>query len=107
MNTLLVEYRWRGLLQDATEGVADHLGEAPRTMYIGFDPTAASLHLGSLVPIMGLVHAQRAGHTPIALVGGGTGLIGDPSGKTAERQLLTKELAEQVVPEPEEVASTE
>jgi tyrosyl-tRNA synthetase len=93
MTTLLEEYRWRGLLQDATEGVADHLGEAPRTMYIGFDPTAASLHLGSLVPIMGLVHAQRAGHTPIALVGGGTGLIGDPSGKTAERQLLTKELA--------------
>jgi tyrosyl-tRNA synthetase len=93
MTSLLDEFRARDLLQDATEGVADHLGEAPRTIYIGFDPTAASLHLGSLVPIMGLVHAQRAGHTPIALVGGGTGLIGDPSGKTAERQLLTKEKA--------------
>ncbi|MDE3003706.1 MAG: tyrosine--tRNA ligase [Gemmatimonadota bacterium] len=93
MKNLLDEYRARDLLQDATEGVAEHLLEAPRTIYIGFDPTARSLHLGSLVPIMGLVHAQRAGHTPIALVGGGTGLIGDPSGKAAERQLLTKELA--------------
>lgn len=93
MTPLLEEYRARDLLQDATDGVAEHLGEAPRTVYIGFDPTAPSLHLGSLVPIMGLVHAQRSGHTPIALVGGGTGLIGDPSGKTAERQLLTRELA--------------
>ena len=93
MSQLLEEYRARDLLQDATEGAAEHLAEAPRAIYIGFDPTAASLHLGSLVPIMGLVHAQRAGHTPIALVGGGTGLIGDPSGKTAERQLLTKEKA--------------
>ncbi len=93
MTTFMEELRWRDLLQDSTEGADDHLAEAPRTIYIGFDPTAASLHLGSLVPIMGLVHAQRAGHTPIALVGGGTGLIGDPSGKTAERQLLTKEKA--------------
>lgn len=93
MTSFIDELTRRGLLQDATEGAAEHLLEAPRTMYIGFDPTAASLHLGSLVPIMGLVHAQRAGHTPIALVGGGTGLIGDPSGKTVERQLLTKELA--------------
>ena len=93
MTSLIEELRWRELLQDTTEGAADHLAEAPRTVYIGFDPTAPSLHLGSLVPIMGLVHAQRAGHTPIALVGGGTGLIGDPSGKTAERQLLTKEKA--------------
>ena len=93
MNDLPTELRTRGLLQDATEGVAEHLAEAPRTVYIGFDPTAASLHLGNLVPIMGLVHAQRAGHTPIALVGGGTGLIGDPSGKTAERLLLTREQA--------------
>jgi tyrosyl-tRNA synthetase len=91
--TLLDEFRWRGLLHDATEGAADHLSEAGRAVYIGFDPTAPSLHLGSLVPIMGLVHAQRAGHTPIALVGGGTGLIGDPSGRSAERQLLTKETA--------------
>lgn len=91
--SLLDEYRARDLLQDATDGVADHLAGAPRTIYIGFDPTAPSLHLGNLVPIMGLVHAQRAGHSPIALVGGGTGLIGDPSGKTVERQLLTRELA--------------
>jgi tyrosyl-tRNA synthetase len=89
--SLLDELRWRGLLQDATEGVAEHLAEAPRTVYIGFDPTGRSLHIGTLLPIMGLVHAQRAGHTPIALVGGGTGLIGDPSGKTVERKLLTKE----------------
>lgn len=93
MKNVVNEYRARDLMQDATEGVSEHLIEAPRTIYIGFDPTAPSLHLGSLIPIMGLVHAQRAGHTPIALVGGGTGLIGDPSGKTAERQLLTRELA--------------
>jgi tyrosyl-tRNA synthetase len=93
MSGLVDEFRARGFLQDATDGAEAHLAEAPRTVYIGFDPTAASLHLGSLVPIMGLVHAQRAGHTPIALVGGGTGLIGDPSGKTVERQLLTKQLA--------------
>lgn len=89
--SVLDELRWRGLLQDATEGTAEHFAESPRTVYIGFDPTGASLHIGTLLPIMGLVHAQRAGHTPIALVGGGTGLIGDPSGKTAERRLLTKE----------------
>ncbi len=93
MTSLLDEFRSRNLLHDATEGVAEHLAEAPRTVYVGFDPTGPSLHIGSMVPIMGLVHAQRAGHTPIALVGGGTGLIGDPSGKTAERQLLTKEQA--------------
>lgn len=93
MMNLLDEYRERDLLQDATEGVSEHLLEESRRIYIGFDPTARSLHLGSLVPIMGLVHAQRAGHTPIALIGGGTGLIGDPSGKSSERQLLTKELA--------------
>ena len=94
MTSVLDEFRTRDMLQDATEGASDHFAEAPRTVYIGFDPTAPSLHLGNLVPIMGLVHAQRAGHTPIALVGGGTGLIGDPSGKTAERLLLTKERAE-------------
>jgi tyrosyl-tRNA synthetase len=88
---LIDELRRRALLQDVTEGAAEHLAEAPRTVYVGFDPTGPSLHIGSMVPIMGLVHAQRAGHTPIALVGGGTGLIGDPSGKTAERKLLTKE----------------
>jgi tyrosyl-tRNA synthetase len=92
MTSVLDEFRARGLLQDATEGAAQHLSE-PRTIYNGFDPTAPSLHVGNLVPIMGLVHAQRAGHTPVALVGGGTGLIGDPSGKDSERQLLTKEVA--------------
>ena len=93
MSKLREELQWRGLLQDATEGAAEHLAEAPRTGYIGFDPSASSLHVGNLLVVMDLVHMQRYGHTPIALVGGGTGLIGDPSGKTAERQLLTKEIA--------------
>ncbi len=91
MNSFLDDLSWRGMLYASTEGADEHLAGAPRTVYIGFDPTAKSLHVGSLLTIMGLVHAQRAGHTPIALVGGGTGLIGDPSGKTLERQLLTKE----------------
>lgn len=91
---LLDELAWRGLLHDITDGVAEHLAASPRTVYVGFDPTGPSLHIGTLLPIMGLVHAQRAGHTPIALVGGGTGLIGDPSGKTAERRLLSKQEVE-------------
>ena len=91
--SLLEEYRWRGTLQDSTEGAEAALAEGPVTAYIGFDPTAASLHVGNLMPIMGLVHLQRAGHHPIVVVGGGTGLIGDPSGKTEERQLLTRETA--------------
>ncbi len=85
------ELKWRGLLYDATEGVEGYLAENRVTHYIGFDPTAASLHVGSLLQIMTLARMQRAGHTPIALVGGGTGLIGDPSGKTHERQLLSAE----------------
>lgn len=89
--SVLDELAWRGLLQDATEGAAEHLAQEPRGVYIGFDPTADSLHVGSLLPIMLLVHLQRAGHHPIALVGGATGLIGDPSGKSAERPLLTRE----------------
>lgn len=93
MNSVLDEFAWRGMLHDATDGAAGHLAERDRVCYIGFDPTAPSLHVGSLLPIMGLVHMQRAGHHPIALVGGGTGLIGDPSGKTAERQLLTADKA--------------
>lgn len=91
---LLDEYQWRGLLYDATEGAAQAFAAEPRIAYIGFDPTASSLHVGSLLPIMGLVHLQRAGHTPVALVGGGTGLIGDPSEKAAERALLSREQAE-------------
>ncbi len=89
MSNLLAEYRWRGMLNDSTEGVGEELAKGGRTAYIGFDPTGSSLHVGSLLTIMGLVHFQRAGHSPIGLVGGGTGLIGDPSGKTQERQLLT------------------
>jgi tyrosyl-tRNA synthetase len=85
------EFEWRGLIHNATEGVRDALAKDKLTGYIGFDPTAASLHVGSLLPIMSLARMQRLGHSPIALVGGGTGLIGDPSGKTAERQLLTLE----------------
>jgi tyrosyl-tRNA synthetase len=82
------ELEWRGLVYGATDGLRDALRDRV-TLYIGFDPTAASLHVGSLLPIMALARAQRCGHSPIALVGGGTGLIGDPSGKTAERMLLT------------------
>jgi len=85
------EFEWRGLLFDATPGLKDILAKESVNAYIGFDPTASSLHVGSLLPIMGLARLQRFGHTPIALVGGGTGLIGDPSGKTAERQLLNAE----------------
>ena len=82
---MIEELRWRGLLADASEHAAAAFAAGQVTGYIGFDPTAPSLHVGSLVPIMGLVHLQRAGHCPIALVGGGTGLIGDPSGKASER----------------------
>lgn len=83
------ELTWRGLVYDATEGLRDAVAGGSVTLYAGFDPTAPSLHVGNLVPIMGLAHFQRAGHSPIALVGGGTGLIGDPSGKSTERELLS------------------
>ncbi|OZV70580.1 tyrosine--tRNA ligase [Winogradskyella aurantia] len=82
------ELRWRGMLHDSMPGVEDHLSEAMRTAYVGFDPTADSLHIGNLVPIMLLAHYQRCGHKPLALVGGATGMIGDPSGKSSERNLL-------------------
>ncbi len=82
------ELRWRGMVQDIMPGTEEQLLKEPTTAYIGFDPTADSLHVGSLVPIMILLHFQRCGHHPIALVGGATGLIGDPSGKKAERKLL-------------------
>jgi len=94
-NAYLAELRWRGFLEAMTsEDVGPHLSEARRTIYAGFDPTADSLHLGHLVPVMALAHAQRHGHRPLALAGGGTGLIGDPSGKTSERTLLSKADAE-------------
>src|SRR5688572_5864850 len=89
---VLDELRWRGLVYQHTDGVPDALAAGPVSAYIGFDPTGSSLHVGSLLPIMVLVHLQRSGHRPVALVGGGTGMIGDPSGKSAERQLLTSEL---------------
>jgi len=82
------EIRWRGLLHDIMPGTEDQLQKELTTAYIGFDPTADSLHIGSLVQIMLLMHFQKAGHKPIALVGGATGMIGDPSGKSAERNLL-------------------
>lgn len=81
------------MLQDVTEGAEEAIADGTQSGYAGFDPTADSLHVGHLIPIMGLVHLQRAGHRPIALVGGGTGLIGDPSGKSLERQLLTLDRA--------------
>src|SRR4051812_4735591 len=84
---LLEELKWRGQLFQYTEQVEAALGRGVVTGYVGFDPTASSLHVGNMVPLMGLVHLQRAGHRPIALVGGGTGLIGDPSGKASERPL--------------------
>ncbi|MBL8175141.1 MAG: tyrosine--tRNA ligase [Bryobacterales bacterium] len=91
-DAFLEELRWRGFLESTTSDDLDSfLAESRRTMYVGFDPTADSLHLGSLIPVMALAHAQRHGHKPLVLVGGGTGLIGDPSGKTAERTLLTRE----------------
>jgi tyrosyl-tRNA synthetase len=85
----LAELAWRGMLMQQTDGAAKMLGAGPVSGYAGFDPTAPSLHVGSLVPVMGLVHLQRTGHRPFVLVGGGTGMIGDPSGKTAERTLQT------------------
>lgn len=87
---LVEELRWRGLIYNISEGAEEVLTRERVTAYIGFDPTSDSLHVGSLLPIMVLVHLQRHGHTPIAVVGGGTGLIGDPSGKSKERQLLSE-----------------
>ncbi|WP_291724545.1 tyrosine--tRNA ligase [Bernardetia sp.] len=85
---LIEELRWRGMLQDSTPDTEKYLLENKISGYIGFDPTADSLHIGNLATIMLLVHLQRAGHTPYALVGGATGMVGDPSGKSAERNLL-------------------
>jgi len=88
MKNFIEELTWRGMIHDVMPGAEEHLNEAMRSAYVGFDPTADSLHIGNLVPIMLLAHFQRCGHKPIALIGGATGMIGDPSGKSAERNLL-------------------
>jgi len=92
MKDFIEEMRWRGMIHDMTPGVQELMASEMTTAYIGFDPTADSLHIGSLVQIMTLVHLQRAGHKPLALVGGATGMVGDPTGKSAERNLLTPEI---------------
>jgi tyrosyl-tRNA synthetase len=86
--SIISELKWRGMLQDIMPGTEEQLSREMTTGYIGFDPTADSLHIGSLVPILLLVHLQKAGHKPVALVGGATGMVGDPSGKNEERNLL-------------------
>jgi tyrosyl-tRNA synthetase len=91
MNDLIAELQWRGMVHDIMPGTKEQLQKEMTTGYIGFDPTADSLHIGSLVPILLLVHLQKAGHKPIALVGGATGMVGDPSGKSEERNLLNEE----------------
>jgi tyrosyl-tRNA synthetase len=93
--SLFDEYQWRDMVYDATDGASEMLAKEKVTCYIGFDPTASSLHVGSLLPIMALARLQRFGHSPIALVGGGTGMIGDPSGKSQERTLLSIEEIDQ------------
>lgn len=90
MNSFIQELRWRGMLQDMTPEIEEHLAKGMASAYLGFDPTADSLHIGHLVGVMTLLHFQRAGHKPFALVGGATGMIGDPSFKSAERNLLDK-----------------
>ncbi|MDR0327935.1 MAG: tyrosine--tRNA ligase [Planctomycetaceae bacterium] len=96
MQDIILELSWRGLIHQATnpETIADWLNEKPRTVYVGFDPTADSLHVGHLVALMNLRRFQQCGHRPIALAGGATGMIGDPSGKSEERNLLSKEQIE-------------
>ncbi|OEK00770.1 tyrosine--tRNA ligase [Roseivirga sp. 4D4] len=91
-NPLVEELRWRGMIHDIMPGTEEQLSKELTAGYIGFDPTADSLHIGNLVPVMLLVHLQRAGHKPVALVGGATGMVGDPSGKSAERQLLEEDV---------------
>ena len=92
MQDLIAELQWRGMIQDIMPGTQEQLKKEMTTAYIGFDPTADSLHIGSLVPIILLIHLQKFGHKPIALVGGATGMVGDPSGKSEERNLLSEEV---------------
>lgn len=91
MKDFIAELRWRGMLHDMMPGTEEQLAKEMTSAYIGFDPTASSLHIGNLATIMLLVHLQRAGHKPYALVGGATGMVGDPSGKSSERNLLDEE----------------
>jgi tyrosyl-tRNA synthetase len=91
MTELIKNLTARGLLQDATSGLAERLAKGPVTAYVGFDPTADSLHVGNLIPVMGAAWLQRFGHIPIILIGGGTGMVGDPSGKRMERPVLPLE----------------
>jgi tyrosyl-tRNA synthetase len=92
MKNFVEELRWRGMLHDITPGTEEQLLKEPTAGYIGFDPTADSLHIGHLTQIMTLLHFQKAGHKPFALVGGATGMVGDPSGKSAERNLLSEDV---------------
>ena len=92
MKEFIKELKWRGMLHDVIPGTEEHLSKNKTVGYIGFDPTSDSLHIGSLVPIFILKHYQNAGHTPIVLLGGATGMIGDPSGKSDERNLLDKKI---------------
>ena len=92
MKNFIEELRWRGMIQDIMPETEEHLMEGLRAAYVGIDPTADSLHIGHLVGVMMLRHFQKCGHKPYALVGGATGMIGDPSGKSAERNLLTEEV---------------
>lgn len=92
MTNFIKELQWRGMIHDMMPGTEDQLQKEITSAYIGFDPTADSLHIGSLVQIMTLVHFQRTGHKPVALVGGATGMVGDPSGKSAERNLLSEDI---------------
>ena len=97
MSNVVDILRQRGFIEQTTHDreLNEYVDQSPITCYIGFDPTASSLHIGSLVPIMSLAHMQKNGHRPIALIGGGTGLIGDPSGKTEMRKMLTPEIIEE------------
>src|SRR5574341_1583799 len=91
MPTLIEEIEPRGLVHEATPGLAERLRQGPITGYVGFDPTADSLHVGNLIPVMGLAWLQRCGGTPIVVIGAGTGMVGDPSGRRAERPILPVE----------------
>ena len=92
MNNFVEELKWRGMVHDMMPGTEEQLQKEMTTAYVGIDPTADSLHIGHLVSVMILRHFQRCGHKPLALIGGATGMIGDPSGKSAERNLLTEEV---------------